>query len=77
MGSAWGPGRGGVSLGLEGEWGRVAISLGSQGWGRSARNHRHGQSQPGVPGMGQNQVVTEGRELSRFLEVGQDGVTRR
>lgn len=62
--SAWGPRDGGGQPGIT-DMDRA--SLGSQdAWG-----------QPGVPRMGQNQVVTEGRELSRFLEVGQDGVTRR
>ena len=68
----------GVILGLGGGWGTV--SLGSQGRVRSAWSHRDGQSQPGVTGMGQNQVavkVTKGRKLSRFLELGQDGVMGR
>lgn len=33
MGSAWGPGRGGVSLGMEGEWDRVSYQPGVSGMG--------------------------------------------
>lgn len=42
---------------------------------RASLGSQDAWDQPGVPEMGQNQVVTKGRELSRFLVVGQDGVT--